>query len=70
MKVLHVASEVAPSLKVTVPLGVPLPGAVALTVAVMMTCCPKSDGLTDEASAVDVADLLTVWVSVADVLLL
>ena len=32
-----VASEVAPSLKVTVPLGVPAPGAIALTVAVRVT---------------------------------
>src|SRR5436190_459880 len=34
---LLVASGVAPSLKVTVPVGVPLPGAEALTVAVKVT---------------------------------
>jgi len=36
---------VAPSLNVTVPLGVPLPGAAAITVAVNVTACPKTDGL-------------------------
>ncbi len=34
-----------PSLKVTVPLGVPAPGATAATVAVNVTRWPKTDGL-------------------------
>jgi hypothetical protein len=51
---------VAPSLKVTVPLGVPLPDAVALTVAVNVVVCPKAVGLVDEANAVLVPDWFTV----------
>src|SRR5437868_11647148 len=34
----------APSLKVTVPVGVPEPGALAVTVAVNVTDWPKTDG--------------------------
>ena len=34
----------APSLKVTIPSGVPLPGATGLTVAVKVTDCPATDG--------------------------
>ena len=60
---LFVAREVVPSLKVTVPVGVPLPGAVALTVAVMITCWPKTDGLSEETSVVEVLALLFVCVS-------
>jgi hypothetical protein len=41
---------VVPSLKVTVPVGVPEPCGV--TVAVKVTGCPKTDGLTDEVTAV------------------
>src|SRR5438094_8571436 len=44
-------SVLPPSRNVTVPVGVPAPGA-ALTVAVKLTACPKTDGLTDEASTV------------------
>ena len=40
---------VAPSLKVTVPLGVPAPGARALTVAVKVTDRPDVLGLSEEA---------------------
>ena len=43
---------VAPSLKLTVPLGVP---AALVTVAVNVTACPTLLGLSDEASAVVVA---------------
>ena len=49
-----------PSLKVTVPVGVPAAGAVAVTVAVKVTLCPDTEGLTDELSAVVVPPLLTV----------
>src|SRR5580693_2009790 len=37
-----VASVVAPSLKATVPAGVPEPGALAVTVAVKVTFCPNN----------------------------
>jgi len=46
------ASVVAPSLKVTAPVGVPL---VDVTVAVKVTDCPNVDGLGAEVTAVDVA---------------
>src|SRR6185436_13737334 len=46
------AHVVAPSVKVTVPAGTPLP---EVTVAVKVTDCPKADGLGAEASAVLVA---------------
>ena len=55
-----VANDVAPSLKVTVPVGVPEPGALALTVAVKVTDWPKTEGLDEEATAVVVLSLLTV----------
>ncbi len=63
-----VASEVAPSLKVTVPLGVPLAGGTALTVAVKATDCPNTDGLVPETSAVVVLILLTIWLKIEEVL--
>ncbi len=50
----------APSLKVTVPVGVPAPGETALTVAVKVTDCPKTDGLTDDVRFVLVLALFTV----------
>jgi hypothetical protein len=59
---------VAPSMKVTVPVRVPLPGATGLTVAVKVTDWPETDGLADELTDVDVSALFTVWVRVADVL--
>jgi hypothetical protein len=40
-----VPSVVAPSLNVTVPVGVPLPEPDAATVAVNVTDCPNTDGL-------------------------
>ena len=57
-----------PSWKSTVPVLVPEAGAVAVTVAVYVTVCPDTDGFADEASAVVVLPLFTVWVSGADVL--
>ncbi len=50
---------VAPSLNVTVPVGVPTPGATTLTVAVNVTDWPKSDGLTLEIKAVVVESRFT-----------
>src|SRR5204863_2199820 len=58
----------APSLKVTVPVGVPAPGLLAVTVAVKVTDCPDSDGLAEELTSVAVLAFFTVWVSVLEVL--
>jgi hypothetical protein len=51
---------VVPSRNVTVPLGLLAPGAVTVTVAVKVTLCPKTDGLTDDATVVVVLALLTI----------
>jgi hypothetical protein len=59
---------VVPSSKVTVPVGVPLPGDRALTVAVNLTDCPYTDGLADEARAVVVPAGLTPWLIAVAVL--
>ena len=48
-----------PSRNVTVPTGVPAPGATGDTVAVNVTDWPKTDGLTDEVTVVAVLALLT-----------
>ena len=42
----------APSLKVTVPVGVPAPGAIAVTVAVNVTDCPTDEGFDDDVTVV------------------
>ena len=47
-----VPSVVPPSLKVTLPVGVPLPGAAAVTVAVKVTDWPKTEGFADDVTAV------------------
>jgi hypothetical protein len=49
---------VVPSLKVTVPVGVP--EVAAFTVVVNFTFCPTVDGLGGDANAVEVAALFTV----------
>ena len=54
-RVTALPSWVAPSKKVTVPVGVPLP---TFTVAVKVTALPLADGLAEEARTVEV-----VWVS-------
>ncbi len=59
-------SELEPSLKVTVPVGVPLPGAPAETVAVKVTDWPKTDGFADDVTEVPVASLVTVSVRIDD----
>ena len=61
-------SIAAPFLNVTVPVGVPLPGAAANTLAVKVTDCPNTDGLREETTVVLVEALLTVCDSAADVL--
>ena len=53
---------VEPSRKLTVPVGVPLPGATALTVAVKVTDSPKTEGFADEVTLLVVPAWLTVWV--------
>ena len=57
--------SVAPSLKSTFPVGVPLPGASALTLAVKITFWPKTEGLTEEIKVVAVAAWLTTWLTKA-----
>lgn len=68
--VLHVALPLAgnagehrvvgPSAKVTVPVGVPDPGAVTDTVAVNVTACPTVEGFTELVTLVLVAAGVTV----------
>ena|SRR5579884_1223411 len=57
-----------PSLKFAVPVGVPAPGRLAVTVAVKVTLCPKTDGLADELTVVVVLAWFTVCVRTALVL--
>ena len=47
-----------PLRKVTVPVGVPAPGAVTETVAVKVTACPTADGFGEEDNDVVVFALL------------
>jgi hypothetical protein len=63
-----VAIVVEPSLKTTLPVGVPVPGAIDLTVAVNVTLWPKVEGFRDDVSVVDVEARFTVCVSVGEVL--
>jgi hypothetical protein len=65
-----VASVALPFLNVTVPVAVPDPGALAVTVAVKVTTWPLDDGLGDDVRVVVVPSLLTVWVMAAEELLL
>jgi hypothetical protein len=59
---------VPPSRNVTVPVGVPAPED-GLTVAVNVTCCPRTEGFSEDVSEVVVLiKLLTVWVRTDDVL--
>ena len=55
------ASVVAPSVKVTVPVGVPVPGATATTVAVKVTVWANTDGLGEELTVVLLEALFTTW---------
>jgi hypothetical protein len=59
---------VVPSLNVTVPIGVPLPGAITLTVAFRVTDWFKTDGFGVAVSAVVVEGTFTVCVTAVDVL--
>ena len=63
-----VPSVVDPSVNVTVPVGVPAPGATTDTVAVRVTACPNTDALADETNWVVVAAGFTACVRAAEVL--
>jgi len=63
-----VPSVVEPSMNVTVPVGTPEPGALAATVAVNVTDCPKTEGMADDETELVVADWFTDCDSVEDVL--
>lgn len=59
-----------PSRKLTAPVGVPAPGLTAEMVAVNVTPCPKTDGLTDEVRVTVEPALLTTWLTAPLVLVL
>jgi hypothetical protein len=65
-----VPTVVAPFFNVTIPVGVPLPGATVTTVIVKVTDLPSVDGFCEEVSVVELAALLTVCVSTAEELVL
>jgi hypothetical protein len=52
---------------VTVPVGVPAAGAVAVTIAVYITVCPDTEGSTDDVTIVVVVPWLTVSMRIGDV---
>ncbi len=52
----------------TLPVGVPLPGAVAATVAVKVTAWPNTEGSVAETSEVVVPAWLTTWLKAVEVL--
>src|SRR5262245_54540211 len=56
-----VAKVLAPSVNVTVPVGVPVAGGTAATVAVKVTVWPNTDGLTVEVTVVLLAAEPTTW---------
>lgn len=64
-----VLSAVAPFLNVTVPVGTPLPGELAVTVALKVTGCPYTDGLEVLLSEVEVESLPTNWTTCTEVLI-
>src|SRR5215510_4574818 len=55
------ARMLLPCWKVTCPVGVPVPGGTAATVAVKVTDCPTLDGLGVELSVVDDALAWIYW---------
>ncbi len=56
-----VPSVEEPFLKVTVPVGTPLPGALAVTAAVNVTDWLNTEGLAEELNVVVVPSLFTTW---------
>ena len=65
-----VPNIVGPISKLTVPVGIPDPGATATTVAMRVTDCPNVDGLGIEAAVASVSALLTACDAPAEVLVL
>lgn len=65
-----VPTVAAPFFNVTDPVGVPVPGAIVVTVIVNVTGLPKVDGFGEEVSFVMLAALLTVCVRTAEMLVL
>src|SRR5690242_6893963 len=65
---LLVPSVTVPSIKVTVPVGMPAPGLRAVTVAVNVIICPMAAGFADEESVVAVLAWLTICDKTAEVL--
>jgi len=61
---------IVPFRNVTVPVGVPAPGATTVTVAVKLTLCPTADGFGDEVTLVLVLALFTTCETAALVLVL
>ena len=59
---------VPPSMKVTVPVGVPAPGPPAATVAVKVTAWPKGDGFAEDRHVVVVAAWFTTGLRALEVL--
>ena len=45
-----VPSKVVPSMKVTIPEGLPVPGGMTEIVTLNVTFCPDTDGLTDDVA--------------------
>src|SRR6266403_611018 len=66
-RLLQLVMAVPPSLKVTFPDGVPVPGLCAVTVAVNFTDCPNTDGFDEELTDV-VVPYFTLCVILGDVL--
>jgi hypothetical protein len=54
---------IVPLRKVTVPVGVPAPGRVTVTVAVKVTLCPGTMGFAEDVRLVLVLALLTTWLT-------
>jgi hypothetical protein len=63
-------SVAPPSEKVTVPVGVPAPGEVTLTVAMKVTACPSNEVGLEEVRVVLVPAWFTTWVTTCWVLAL
>ena len=49
------------TVKVRLPVGMPAPGALATTVAVIVTFCPYTDGFADEVMTTFVSSLVITW---------
>ena len=63
-----IPSFFVPSLKVTVPAGIAVPGALATTVAVKVTAWLCIEGSREEVTVAVVPSLFTVWVTMEEVL--